>query len=337
MHVRSNPRCDPGELRHPRSSVEPVPHRADHLCMKRSPFLVAALVAVLVQAGPGAARQSDLPSGRLTVDALAPQLASALDSRLAQIALSVKQSGPDAALATARSNGFRVAQGKLRVVVRARAGHVAGARAAVGLAHGNVVTTSGLLLEALVPPKSLRQLAASSHVAHVLPVPSGTPVTTTGLRVAPAQAPAASETSASGVVELGFDASVPDAPTDAAASGGDGQATITFTEPASDGGDAILYYTVTASPGGMTASSGVPSITVGGLTNGVAYTFTVSATNGVGTGPESSPSNAVTPAEPTRLEPEPPAESVRPGRPTYTAPAGARPDPRHGGGGIGEF
>ena len=177
-----------------------------------------------------------------------PQHASALDARLAQIALSVKQSGLDAALATARSHGFLVAQGKLRVVVRARAGHVAGARAAVRLAHGNVVITSGLLIEALVPPKSLRQLAASNHVARVLPVPSGAAVTTTGLRVAPAQAPAASETCASGVVELGFDASVPDAPAGAAASGGDGQATITFTQPASDGGDAILYYTVTASP-----------------------------------------------------------------------------------------
>jgi hypothetical protein len=303
--------------------------------MKRSLFLVAALVAVLVQAGPGSARQNDLPSGRLSVGALAPQLASALDSRLAQIALSVKQSGPDAALATARAHGLLVAQGKLRVVVRARVGQVAGARAAVRLAHGNIVITSGLLIEALVPPTSLRQLAASSHVTHVQPVPSGPVVTTTGLRIAPA--PAVSETSASGSVELGFDASVPDAPTGASAQGGDSQATITFTPPDSDGGDEILYYTVTSSPGGLTASSGVPSITIGGLTNGVAYTFTVSATNGVGTSLESSPSNAVTPAEPTRLEPETPPESPRPGRPSFTAPAGPRPDPRHGGGGIGDF
>ena len=285
--------------------------------------------------GPGAARQSDLPSGRLTVDALAPQLASALDSRLAQIARSVKQSGPDAALATARSHGFLVAQGKLRVVVRARAGHVAGARAAVRLAHGNVVITSGLLIEALVPPKSLRQLAASSHVAHVLPVPSGALVTTTGLRVAPAQA--ASETSASGLVALGFGASFP-VPRRTQPRR---EATARRRSPSRSrpptAATRSLYYTVTASPGGMTASSGVPSITIGGLTNGVAYTFTVSATNGVGTGPESSPSNAVTPEEPTRLEPSPPAESVRPGRPSYTPPAGARPDPRHGGGGIGEF
>ena len=42
-----------------------------------------------------------------------------------------------------------------------------------------------------------------------------------------------------------------------------------------------------------------PSTTVTGLTNGTAYTFTVAATNNIGTGTASTLSNAVTPAAPT--------------------------------------
>jgi hypothetical protein len=64
----------------------------------------------------------------------------------------------------------------------------------------------------------------------------------------------------------------------------------------SDGGSPITGYTVTASPGGATCSTaGTRSCTVTGLLNGTAYTFTVRATNSVGTGPASAPSAPVTP------------------------------------------
>jgi len=89
---------------------------------------------------------------------------------------------------------------------------------------------------------------------------------------------------------------VPGAPTNVVAVGGNKEATITFTPPVDNGGSAITSYEVTSSPGGITASGAASPITVTGLTNGTSYTFTVTATNAIGTGPASSASNAVTPA-----------------------------------------
>ena len=89
---------------------------------------------------------------------------------------------------------------------------------------------------------------------------------------------------------------LPDAPTIGTATPGNGQATVTFTAPASDGGSAITSYTVTSSPGGLTGTGTASPITVSGLVNGQTYTFTVTATNNAGTGPASpTPSNPATP------------------------------------------
>lgn len=89
--------------------------------------------------------------------------------------------------------------------------------------------------------------------------------------------------------------SVPGAPTAVSAVADNGQAVVTFTPPADDGGSAILYYTITASPGGITTLATSSPVTVLGLTNDTAYTFTVTATNAVGASDASSPSAEVTP------------------------------------------
>jgi uncharacterized protein YhjY with autotransporter beta-barrel domain len=97
---------------------------------------------------------------------------------------------------------------------------------------------------------------------------------------------------------LVVNAIVPGAPAISGASAGDGQAQVTFSAPADDGGAAITGYTATAAPGGATGTlSGAAggTITVTGLTNGTAYTFTVTATNAAGTGPASTPSASITP------------------------------------------
>ncbi len=87
----------------------------------------------------------------------------------------------------------------------------------------------------------------------------------------------------------------PGAPTINTATPGNGQVSVAFTAPASDGGSAITGYTVTASPGGFTASGAASPLVVTGLANGTAYTFTVTATNATGTSTASAASAAVTP------------------------------------------
>jgi len=98
---------------------------------------------------------------------------------------------------------------------------------------------------------------------------------------------------------LSFTKKRPDAPTIGTATTGSAQATVSFTAPSSDGGSAITSYTAISSPGGITGTisqSGSGSITVSGLTTGTAYTFTVTATNAIGTSLASAVSNSVAPA-----------------------------------------
>ena len=98
----------------------------------------------------------------------------------------------------------------------------------------------------------------------------------------------------------------PGTPTGVTATAGDGKAAVSWNAPP-DGGSPIMSYTITPYVGGVpqlatTTVTGSPpstSATVPGLTNGTSYTFTVTATNLIGTGGASAPSNSVTPSAPT--------------------------------------
>ena len=66
----------------------------------------------------------------------------------------------------------------------------------------------------------------------------------------------------------------PSAPTIGTATAGDTTAVVTFTASTYIGKGTITY-TATSSPGGFTGTGSSSPITVSGLTNGTAYTFTV--------------------------------------------------------------
>ena len=99
---------------------------------------------------------------------------------------------------------------------------------------------------------------------------------------------------------IAFTEKSPDAPTIGTAIAGDEEATVSFTAPSSDGGFTITSYTATSSPGDITGTlsqAGSGDITVTGLTNSTIYSFTITATNAIGTSAASSVSNTVVPIE----------------------------------------
>jgi hypothetical protein len=102
-------------------------------------------------------------------------------------------------------------------------------------------------------------------------------------------------------------AAVPDAPTGVVGTSlSDGESRVRWDGPSQsymmpgwrDGGSPVTQYTVTSSPGRKTCTTNymLTSCVVTGLTNGVTYTFTVTATNAAGTGAASQASAPVTPA-----------------------------------------
>jgi N,N-dimethylformamidase beta subunit-like, C-terminal/Domain of unknown function (DUF4082)/Fibronectin type III domain/Bacterial Ig domain len=94
----------------------------------------------------------------------------------------------------------------------------------------------------------------------------------------------------------------PAAPTNVMATPASSQALVTWTPPANNGSP-LTGYTVTPYLGStadtpvQVSSPTANSVVVPGLTNGTSYTFTVSATNGIGTGPASDASTGITPED----------------------------------------
>ena len=96
--------------------------------------------------------------------------------------------------------------------------------------------------------------------------------------------------------EIVIAATAPESPTSVSATTDDTKSVVTWSAPTIDGGSTITGYTVTASNGQTCTTTGARTCTITGLTNGSTYTFTVKATNAVGTSSDSTPSSSVTPA-----------------------------------------
>ena len=130
---------------------------------------------------------------------------------------------------------------------------------------------------------------------------SGTasPITVTGLNNGDTYSFTVTATNVSGTgpasgATTAVPSTVPGAPTNVTATTGgsvaSGDAQVSWTAPASNGGAGITKYTATSSTGSKTCTAtstlpATPATTclVTGLTNGTSYTFTVTATNAAGT------------------------------------------------------
>jgi microcystin-dependent protein len=91
---------------------------------------------------------------------------------------------------------------------------------------------------------------------------------------------------------------VPGTPTGVIASASDGQVALSWSAPISNGGSPITGYVVTPYLGAaaqppVTEPSAPTAATITGLTDGATYTFTVAATNAVGSGAASTASDPV--------------------------------------------
>jgi hypothetical protein len=153
-----------------------------------------------------------------------------------------------------------------------------------------VIEQTGVLLQRQLSAEIIGGSGAALEESGYVPIVEGANFTT---------AAELSTIVASAEIALGYTAgTVPGAPTNVTGTAGNAQVTVTWSAPSSNGGSPITRYTVRSSPGNVSVSTTSTSAVVTGLTNNTAYTFTVTATNAIGTSAASAASGSVTPFVP---------------------------------------
>jgi len=150
--------------------------------------------------------------------------------------------------------------------------------------------------------QTITSYTATSSPGNISVSGSTSPITVTGLSPNTAYTFTVTATNVDGTSgpsspsnSITTDSAAPDAPTiGTATKTGTSTASLTFFAPTSDGGRAITGYTATSLPGSITATGTSSPLNFTGLASGTQYTFTVTATNPIGTSSPSAASNAVT-------------------------------------------
>jgi hypothetical protein len=109
--------------------------------------------------------------------------------------------------------------------------------------------------------------------------------------------------SSSPAVAVATPRTVPNAPAVRSVTAGDGSARVSWTPPSDNGGAPVSSYLISSEPSGaaVTVDSAATTVRVSSLKNGVATTFTVTASNAAGNGPPSNASAPVTPRGVARI------------------------------------
>ncbi len=126
--------------------------------------------------------------------------------------------------------------------------------------------------------------SASTSPINVTGLANGTPVTCTVVAINSAGNGVASVPSNSVTP-----ATVPDAPTIGAATPGNASATVAFAAPVLTGGEPIIDYTLSCTPGSSSVTGASSPLTLSALSNGIVHACTISARNAVGIGLASAP------------------------------------------------